>query len=348
MQEKLSLFLGNSKRGGCSTIFIKNLRFILETQKTLLNFIFYYQTKIQKSMQKAIEFSAMPVDPFKGNRVTIYQYLGHIIPFEEKNGTIMVNATLMAKAYGKSTNSITRHQRWADYVQEVKEELDNSDKLISVSTDYQSLMGDPNCTFLRNGIPLVLVKKGGNAQEQGTWVHQEVALEFARSLDTKLARWCDKVLKELMAKGTVNIDTVPAPQPTKSIQERADELIANDDMAIFDVKVSVGISKLANEKSNLDGGTEACIQDNAEISRLFSGRVPSYIKQQYKEPKKAGLQILREREPEIAAAITFAKVEKIKGDLTLDQLVPFKEPIKKVCSDLFKLRNQLAEAKNNS
>lgn len=302
-------------------------------------------------MQKEIQFSAMPVDPFNGNRVTIYQYLGHIIPFEEKNGIIMVNATLMAKAYKKQPSQITRTQKWVDFVkakkQSIEEKEDKTTMQKSILPDYQVFINDPNCTFLSWGEPLVIVKNGGNVTEKGTWLHEKLAVEFARSLDITFSIWCDDVIQELIAKRTVNVNTIPAPQPIKSLQERAGELIANDDMAIFDIKVSVGISKLANEKSNSEGGKEACMYDNAEISRLFSGRVPAYIKVQYGNSKKAGLQLLREHEPVIAAAITFAKVEKIKGDLTVEQLAPFKDPIKKVCSDLLEIRNQLALVKNN-
>ena len=51
---------------------------------------------------------------------------------------------------------------------------------------------------------LVTVIKGGNG-EQGTWMHEDVALEFARWLSPKFAIWCNRRIKELL--------TAPQQQP---------------------------------------------------------------------------------------------------------------------------------------
>lgn len=55
---------------------------------------------------------------------------------------------------------------------------------------------------------LVQVVKGGNVKQQGTWMHEDVAIEFARWLSPKFAIWCNDHIKELLTTG------MTATQPT--------------------------------------------------------------------------------------------------------------------------------------
>lgn len=50
---------------------------------------------------------------------------------------------------------------------------------------------------------LVHVKKGGH--NAGTWMHQDVALEFARWLSPKFAIWCNDRIKELLTTGVTTV-----------------------------------------------------------------------------------------------------------------------------------------------
>jgi hypothetical protein len=188
----------------------------------------------------------------------------------------------------------------------------------------------------------VFIKNGGTPTEQGTWFHEKLALDFARWLAPEFALWLYDTIEEVLQNGKVDVFTIPAPAIKKSIKERTSILLGNDEMAIFDEKVSKGISLLTNEKSFNEGGDASCILLNSSITRMIAGRVPAYLKVQYNEPKKSGLQILREREPANAAAITLAKAELIKGDLTVDQLQPFGKAIVQISTDLLTLRNNIA------
>lgn len=47
---------------------------------------------------------------------------------------------------------------------------------------------------------LIQVVKGGNGS-QGTWMHEDVALEFARWLNPAFAIWCNRHIKELLQHG---------------------------------------------------------------------------------------------------------------------------------------------------
>ena len=55
---------------------------------------------------------------------------------------------------------------------------------------------------------LVVTVKGGNINStgQGTWMHEDVALEFARWLSPKFAIWCNDRIKELMKYGFTATD----------------------------------------------------------------------------------------------------------------------------------------------
>lgn len=66
---------------------------------------------------------------------------------------------------------------------------------------------------------LIQVVKGGN-NEQGTWLHEDVALEFARWLSPSFAIWCNKRIKELLQYG------MTATQPT------LEQMINNPDLVI--------------------------------------------------------------------------------------------------------------------
>ena len=48
----------------------------------------------------------------------------------------------------------------------------------------------------------VVTKRGGDKHaEQGTWMHEDVALEFARWLSPEFAIWCNDRIKELLTMG---------------------------------------------------------------------------------------------------------------------------------------------------
>lgn len=106
----------------------------------------------------------------------VYQYEDNEITFF-KGESVMVNATQMAKKFGK------RVPDWLNnsYAKEFIAALSETRK--SVSAD------------------LVRVVKGGDPRLQGTWMHEDVALEFARWLSPKFAIWCNDRIKELLTTG---------------------------------------------------------------------------------------------------------------------------------------------------
>lgn len=128
--------------------------------------------------------------------LSIYQYNNAPVSFRKADGSLMVNATEMAKAFGKLPADWLRLTSTTEYLQEC-----SSDMGIPISA-------------------LVQVVKGGNWRHQGTWVQEDVALELARWLSPKFALWCNKRIKELLS---VGITATPA-----TLEQLAD----NPDMLI--------------------------------------------------------------------------------------------------------------------
>ena len=92
----------------------------------------------------------------------------------------MVNATEMAKPFGKFT----------------KDWLSNKS-----TKEFLSTLSAVRTIPLTG---LVEIKQGGSG-EQGTWMHEDVALEFARWLSPAFAIWCNDRIKELLLTGKASI-----------------------------------------------------------------------------------------------------------------------------------------------
>lgn len=114
-----------------------------------------------------------------------FDYEGSPIAFASGE-SVMVNATQMAKKFGKRVPDWLNNQQTKDFLQELAEVRK------SVSAD------------------LVQVRRGGEPQAQGTWMHEDVAMEFARWLSPKFAIWCNDRIKELARTGVTTVAATPA------------------------------------------------------------------------------------------------------------------------------------------
>jgi phage antirepressor YoqD-like protein len=105
----------------------------------------------------------------------IFNYNGNYITFQIGNGDVMVNATEMAKPFGKSPSEYLR--------------LPSTRKLI------EAVMGKSRIDENQ----LVKTLRGGNIQ--GTWIHEDIALDFAQWLSVDFKLWCNDRIKELLKHG---------------------------------------------------------------------------------------------------------------------------------------------------
>lgn len=111
--------------------------------------------------------------------VKIFNYNNSSISFKMGEKT-MVNATQMAKPFGKEAKFWLSNQATKDYLSELSK-----------------------VRFLTLA-DLVIVTKGGN--NPGTWMHEDVAMEFARWLSPSFAIWCNDRIKELLLTGSTTIN----------------------------------------------------------------------------------------------------------------------------------------------
>lgn len=104
-----------------------------------------------------------------------YDYNGYNITFN-RGENLMVNATEMAKPFGKTPKDWLRNNSSQEFIS-------------TLSTVRQIRLTE-----------LVQIQQGGNG-EQGTWMHEDVAMEFARWLSPSFAIWCNDRIKELLQVG---------------------------------------------------------------------------------------------------------------------------------------------------
>lgn len=123
----------------------------------------------------------------------IFSYNGNEVLFDIKDD-VMVNATQLAKIYGKRPN---------DYLS-----LPATNQLINAITRKYGIAENQ----------LVRTERGGIAP--GTWMHRLIVVDFCQWLDIDLKLWCTEKLDELMRYG------MSATQPT------LEQMINNPDLVI--------------------------------------------------------------------------------------------------------------------
>lgn len=157
------------------------------------------------------------------NENQIFQYNGSPITFL-KGDSVMVNATEMAKPFGKRCNDFLSTKQ--------------TNELIS------SLSA-------KTGIPatgLVTVNQGGN--NQGTWLHEDLALIFAQWLSPDFYLWCNDRIKELLQYG------MTATQPT------LEQMINNPDLVI---SLATQLKNEREEKARLEQEKKQLEEKNAKL-----------------------------------------------------------------------------------
>lgn len=144
------------------------------------------------------------------NNPVVYDYKGSQISFSSGEN-VMINATQMAKSFGKRTNDFLTLKQTCELISS-----------LSVKT----------------GIPatgLIAVNQGGT--NQGTWMHEDLALIFAQWLSPDFYLWCNDRIKELLKYG------MTATQPT------LEQMVSNPDLIIT---LATQLKAEREEKSRLE------------------------------------------------------------------------------------------------
>jgi hypothetical protein len=119
-------------------------------------------------------------------------YEGHKISFEFADGNKMINATEMAKPFGKLVGNFLKSQHARDFIQL----LENRYSIWNIGSKREVLR----------------VVKGGDAYNeiQGTWMDEKLALKFAAWLSPAFELWVYDKIQELLTTGKTELKEVPA------------------------------------------------------------------------------------------------------------------------------------------
>ena len=112
------------------------------------------------------------------NNPVVYDYKGSQISFISGEN-VMINATQMAKPFGKRPN---------DYLS-----LPSTNQLLNAITRKYGIAENQ----------LVKTERGG--LNPGTWMHEDVALDFAQWLSVDFRLWCNDRIKELLRTGVATV-----------------------------------------------------------------------------------------------------------------------------------------------
>ena len=118
------------------------------------------------------------------NNLIVKEYLGNSIQFKMVEEHVYANANKMAEAFGGSP----KLRDW---------------KASANTKRYISALEKSLEKFSQT--QLIIVKQGGKADEQGTWIHEKLILNFARYLNVEFELWCDEQIATLLREGKVEV-----------------------------------------------------------------------------------------------------------------------------------------------
>ena len=130
-----------------------------------------------------------------------YSYKGSEISFTYGEN-VMLNATQMAKPFKKRTN---------DYLV-----LPSTNELVKAITRKSSISENQ----------LVTTRQGSPDNGGGTWMHEDLALDFAQWLSVDFKLWCNDRIKELLKTGvaTISDDDATIANAMAILQKRLDTI----------------------------------------------------------------------------------------------------------------------------
>lgn len=138
-----------------------------------------------------------------------FDYKGQSISFEFEDKNKMINATEMAKPFGKPVGNFLRLKETQQYIALLKKRY----------------------SHLNIGKEVLRVVKGGdaiNSKMQGTWMDEKLALKFASWLAPEFELWVYDRIYELLITGKTELQTRPNYSIIKSLRLIVDQLEAHE------------------------------------------------------------------------------------------------------------------------
>lgn len=126
----------------------------------------------------------------------VYYFNGSGMTFKKENDITYVNATEMAKHFGKHTKQWFDNKETHDFIHALA-------KARGMSPERGNRTSLNTSELAKLYPSLIIVVKGGTPgiNQQGTWMHEDVALEFSRWLSPAFSIWCNDRIKELLKHG---------------------------------------------------------------------------------------------------------------------------------------------------
>ncbi len=119
--------------------------------------------------------------------ITKFDYEGQSISFEFGDGNKMINATEMARPFGKPVGNFLKAQHAKDYILLLEERF-------ARQTTREGEKKD-----------VLRIVKGGDPEAQGTWMDEKLALKFAAWLSPEFELWVYDRIQELLLTGKTEI-----------------------------------------------------------------------------------------------------------------------------------------------
>lgn len=129
--------------------------------------------------------------------VQVFKYNGVGITFKTGEN-LMMNATEMAKSFCKFPYDWFRLPSTNDFLRAFVKDFEK-DRYEKISQRYAKISQREILEIL-SSYNLIFVQQGGNMQ--GTWMYDEIAIEFARWLSPEFSIWCNKRIKEILNGGS--------------------------------------------------------------------------------------------------------------------------------------------------
>lgn len=148
-----------------------------------------------------------------------FSYKDNQVTFKSDDSGRMVNATEMAKPFGREPKDFLRNKQTINFI----EALERSANL-------------PNAQILRVG-------KGG--KEQGTWMHEKLALKFAAWLSPEFELWVFDRIQELLLRGHVALSGTPQTDRLERLERRIEEIAAREEMRALKFAASINAREAA-------------------------------------------------------------------------------------------------------
>ena len=137
----------------------------------------------------------------------IFNYNANPVTFRTIDGALMVNATQMAKPFGKLVYDWIRLPSTRAFVSALLETY-------AVPFARKSRKHNLHTYNLLQNSGLSIAKRGGLDHGGGTYFHEDIAIEFARWLSPAFAVWCNDRIKELFRQRVTQQTAQEQPQPT--------------------------------------------------------------------------------------------------------------------------------------